>query len=181
MKIWRMEEIGDIYQFITVKDMDGHELLQFVDSLGTKRNTSEWIPLKIQIHRNKRRKICDYPGFVVPVFSEKAVDVIRDFLISKADILPLDCGDERYFLINVYNKVDCIDYDQAQYTKFDSGRVREFKKYAFKQEMLINEHIFKIPEIIGKSMVFVSDEFRNRVINNDLIGFNFIEVWDSEE
>jgi hypothetical protein len=183
MKIYIMEPIGDIYQYITQHDSYRISHNEFYDRVGSHVNLGDWKPLKMQIHRNKRRKICDNPNFVsgFPVLSEKAVDVVRDFLADKADILPLDCGDEKYFLINIYNKIDCIDYDKTQYTEFESGRVREFQKFAFIHDKLTNESIFKIPEIIGKSMVFVSDEFRERIIGNGLVGFNFIEVWDSEK
>lgn len=152
-------------------------------TLSEQKNVDEWRPLKVHLVRNKRRKICDFPSFVsgIPSFNEKALNTVKDLLTNKADILPLDCGDEKYFLINIYNKIDCIDYDKAQCTRFEWGHVSEFQKYAFIQEKLVDEHIFKIPEIVRDNIVFVSEEFRERVISNGLFGFNFIEVWDSEK
>ncbi|WP_018885574.1 imm11 family protein [Paenibacillus massiliensis] len=51
----------------------------------------------------------------------------------------------------------------------------------FKEEMLRTEkrHIFKIPELVRTS-VYVSDEFRDAVLEAGLKGLDFIPVWDSE-
>lgn len=183
MKIYIMEEVGDIYQYIALHETDGISYNEFYDRVKNHVSLDEWKPLKMQLYRSKRRKICDCPHFIsgFPVFNEKAIEVTRGFLADKADILPLDCRDEKYFLVNVYNKIDCIDYDKAQYTSFESGRVREFQKYAFIHKKLVNEHIFKITEIVGNNIVFVSDKFKETVISNGLVGFNFIEVWESEK
>ena len=48
--------------------------------------------------------------------------------------------------------------------------------------MVKNQTIFKVylNEIVHTPSVFVSDEFRNTVLESDLKGFEFITVWDSE-
>lgn len=51
---------------------------------------------------------------------------------------------------------------------------------SFEKNKVINYHIFKIPEQ-PTIRVFVSDVFRQRISEAKLKGFNFIEVWDSEE
>ena len=43
-----------------------------------------------------------------------------------------------------------------------------------------NQHISKIANQLHAT-VFVSDAFRNRVIESGLVGFEFVELWDSEE
>lgn len=57
--------------------------------------------------------------------------------------------------------------------------VLDFIKLAFIEEKVRGNHIFKLVEK-KLSPVYVSDEFRQRVINNGLTGFKFELVWDSE-
>lgn len=52
-----------------------------------------------------------------------------------------------------------------------------FNKYYFKQEMIEGYNIFKIKdEPLGK--VFVTDVFRETVLNSNLTGFKFKLVWE---
>ncbi|WP_338012061.1 imm11 family protein [Brevibacillus laterosporus] len=53
-------------------------------------------------------------------------------------------------------------------------------KFSFLEEKISGQHIFKLPEM-PKNHVFVSDKFRNLVIDNGIIGWEFIEEWDSEK
>ncbi|PGN40666.1 hypothetical protein CN962_28765 [Bacillus cereus] len=89
---------------------------------------------------------------------------------------------EVYYIINVLNAIDAIDYEKAILKKLRSGLVIDFKKYAFLPNMVKNQTIFKVylNEILHIPSVFVSDEFRNTLLESDLKGFEFIEVWDSE-
>ena len=55
-----------------------------------------------------------------------------------------------------------------------------FEKYSFKPEVVENVHIFKLKDS-PVSTFFVSDTFKKVVEENNLTGFNFKLVWDSEE
>ncbi|ULL14839.1 hypothetical protein DVH26_10505 [Paenibacillus sp. H1-7] len=57
--------------------------------------------------------------------------------------------------------------------------VTEIKKYAFQEELVKEETLFKIPQFNGR--IFVTDKFRDLVIEQGLTGFEFEEVWDSCE
>lgn len=89
---------------------------------------------------------------------------------------------EVYYIINVLNAIDAVDYEKAILKKLRSGLVIDFKKYAFLSNMVKNQTIFKVylNEILHISSVFVSDELRNAILESDLKGFEFVEVWDSE-
>jgi hypothetical protein len=180
MKVFKMEAIPDYYPYLSFVEIEKISYNEIYDKLSKKIDINDWKPWKLKLYRNRKKS--DYPHFLsgFPVFSEKALTCIRDLLSDKLDILPLDCDKGKYSIVNIYSKIDCINYDNSQCTKFESGHVREFHKFAFKHSKLIGEHIFKIPEIVGMSMVFVSDEFRERVVSNGLVGFNFMEVWNSD-
>ncbi len=51
-------------------------------------------------------------------------------------------------------------------------------KYAFFGDKLSGATIFKIPQ--SRARVFVTNAFRKIVIDNELLGFEFVNVWESE-
>ncbi len=54
-----------------------------------------------------------------------------------------------------------------------------FTKYHFIESVVKGKHIFKIIDEPARRP-FVSDEFKKRVEENNLIGFKFELVWQSE-
>lgn len=85
-----------------------------------------------------------------------------------------------YYLVNVKDVIDCIDYEKLEYTTIPTGEIFWFDKYAFKEETIKDKNIFKsTEEPLGKA--FVSEEFKRLVIENNLTGFDLKLVWDSEE
>ena len=55
-----------------------------------------------------------------------------------------------------------------------------FKKYVFLPNVIENVSIFKISDEKIR-YAFVSDEFKQTVEKNNLLGFKFKLVWDSEQ
>lgn len=106
---------------------------------------------------------------------------MKDYLAGNAEILPIFCEDKEFFAINVTTVLDCIDYESSEYETFkSSGRIMCFIKYSFIEDEIKNVHIFKTKdETLGYP--FVSEAFRQRVLESDLTGFKFELVWDSEE
>ena len=80
--------------------------------------------------------------------------------------------------INVTNVGDYIDYEHTKAKLFkSSGRIMSFLALAFQQDAIKNTNIFRLP--VGPKKYYVSDSFRNAVLNNDLSGFRFDLVWSS--
>jgi hypothetical protein len=111
-----------------------------------------------------------------------ALYVTQHFLQDKAEVLPLAHPERNFFAIHVTNAIDAIDYDRAVIKKLSTGLRLEFEKYeTFVKEKVERENIFRV--YLDESlmwMVFVSDAFKKVVESNNLSGFKFIEVWDSE-
>lgn len=146
---------------------------------GTKRSDT-WVPIDVQVIEDRRKS--DTPGLSsgVPVLSPRAIEVLKDLMGDKVEILPLRCRKGEYYAINVLDVLDCIDYEKAEFERFESsGRIMLFNKYAFNPDCVNGKHIFKIVDEPVRRP-FVSDEFRNRVLDNELVGFKFDLVWDSE-
>lgn len=185
MRIWKMMSQANDYDNFTM--CNGTDWTRFIEyRFDGKSMKNTWIPFCVREDEKIRKG--DKPSFSgsLPVFSRKAVKVLKKYLDNNTEILPLmyrkknHFSKEEYFVINVTNLVDCIDYERAEVKRFkNSGEILRFIKYAFKPEAIKNVHIFKVPE--DCVAVLVSDEFKNLVESSGLKGFLFIEVWDSEK
>lgn len=178
MKIWILDCDVDHYENLTWKGQLDIDYIQSFD--GTKK-TENWSPMKVQ--RMYDREFSNTPGLSphIPVFDEKAICVLGDLLAGNAEILPLDCEDGNFYAINVINVMNCIDYEKSQYKTFRDGkRIMRFTKYVFTEKKIEGANLFKTQDEPLKRP-FVSEEFRKRVVDNNLTGFKFELAWDSEQ
>lgn len=175
MKIWHLDCDVDNFENLILKDKEDLELLKSFDGRNLKEG---WVPAKVD--RMYNREFSDSLGFAshVPVFGKKAIDLLYDLIKDNVEILPLDYTEE-FYAINVTSVLDCIDYDKAIFKTFRDGkRVMRFTEYAFDPEKICEKNIFKICEEPLKRP-FVSDEFRNKILNSQLSGFKFELVWET--
>ncbi|ENQ3108573.1 hypothetical protein SAMN04488168_101418 [Bacillus sp. 491mf] len=118
------------------------------------------------------------------MISEKAKNLLEPLIGTNVEFLPLvyNKTNKVYYLIHVLNVLDAIDSNKAIFKKLSSGLIIGCEKFAFIPSVVQNEMIFKlyINEKIHPNYILVSDEFRNAVLESDLKGFEFIEVWDSK-
>ena len=180
MKIWQLNfEVDSFDNFIPEKEFSADELQSF-DGRTQKAN---WIPLKVKrMEPEKGLALSDAPGFTIPVFSMKALNIIESIICESSEKLELITDEGEYYGINVTAVLDVIDYSKSEYRTFSDGkRIMAFKKYAFLQQPeLIKHDIFKIIDEPTRRS-FVSDKFKNMIEENGLTGFKFKLVWDSEE
>ncbi len=180
MKIWMLEFDVENYQGLYPKVFWSREK---VISFDGRSQIHTWIPDEVvKLNPKKKLPFSNAPNFYthIPVFDEKALSVLGKYLTDTAEILPLNYKEGNYYAINVMRVIDCIDYEQAKFITFSDGkRIMFFEKYAFHEDKVRNENLFKI---IDEPLAhqFVSDDFRQTVLENGLTGFIFKEVWDSE-
>lgn len=178
MKIWILDCDVNNYENLMWREKLNLSEMQSFDGREKQRT---WKPIKVK--RMYNRKFSNTPGFSphIPVFDQKAIMALCDFLKENAEVLPLNCEDGDFYAINVTNVLDCIDYEKAVYKTFKDGkRIIRFMKYSFDLSKVKSQHLFKIRD--GLLMrPFVSDEFRNKVLECGLTGFKFELVWDSEK
>jgi hypothetical protein len=184
VKIWDLQEDVNIYEHLTLVDGSPPKWNEFTDMFRGRHLSSNWERLKLkQIEHGGNLKKGDMPYLSpgVPVFSIKAIDTLKHYLNNNAEILDIECDIGDYKIINIINLISCLDYEMSEIKYYpNSERIMRIKKYVFDKEKVVNEHIFKIIEQ-PRATIFVSDEFRDKVIESGLEGFKFIEVWDSEE
>ena len=179
MKIWHLYYVSNDYDSLipavpfTVDDrrsFDGR----------SKKETWHCLPVK-RMEPEKKPKLTDAPGWEFPIFSKRAMEVLRPLIHNSIEELELQFDEGEYVGINVTAVLDVIDYSKSEYKMFSSGtRIMCFEKYAFRVcDDLINNHIFKIvDEPIRRP--FVSDYFKDVVEKNNLTGFKFKLLWDSD-
>ena len=100
------------------------------------------------------------------------VPIIHD----SVEFLPVKCETRNLFVVNVLRVIDCLDHDHSRLVKSPStGKVLMIDQYSFYDGCTDNHNIFKIPEMLTNH-VFVSDEFKATVEDNNLGGLLFIRV-----
>lgn len=182
LRIWKLGRDVDNFESLAWGN-DEHDVdLSYIQSFNGASKEKNWIPLHLK-RMGDNVEFSNTPGLSahIPVFDKKAVDIMRDYLIGNAEILPIFCEDREFFVINVTSVLDCIDYEASEYKTFSDGvRIMRFVKYAFVEDKIKNVHIFKIKDEPLRSP-FVSDAFRQKILDSDLTGFKFELVWDSNE
>jgi hypothetical protein len=187
MRIWKLESKLDAgFESVhTVNFDDFYD--KYFDSINQPTPISDvWD--NVEVYTPTEGYKSDFPHFwgesFVPVFSEKALNVVHDLIENQVEILPLRHPEYKYFVIHVLNVIDAIDFDKSLPKRIlRSGRKSGFKKYSFKHEKIMGQQIFKVYYDDGRvhSQFFVSDEFKDRVTSSSLVGYEFIEVWDSKK
>lgn len=116
------------------------------------------------------------------IFSEKAKNVLEELLEKSVEFFLTHYKGEIYYIVNILSIVDAIDYEKAEFRRLSTGLVVGLKKYSFHEERLKGLNIFvtTLNGNIQSTEVFVTSEFKKVVEKNKLLGFKFIEVWDSQ-
>ncbi|MFC4321427.1 imm11 family protein [Litchfieldia salsa] len=183
MKVWQLTRQFDKYEVFTFLNDQDSEL--FSENFLGEPMKEKWRPIQVKIY--SKGKESDSPDglLLAPLFSEKAVEVLRDFLLGeKVELLSFTTlNGKPYYAMNVINVLDSIDGENSEVVRTRRGRILSYERFAFLEEKVIGQDIFKVLNHESKrvisSKVFVSDQFRRKVLESNLEGFDFIEVWDS--
>jgi hypothetical protein len=185
MKIWHLKsnlsgEFEDLQLVNFKKDNEHFDEFNKLDTLA-----STWSNVEVYTLTNGRKS--DFPmfwghGYPIPVLSEGALNVVQDFFKGTAEVLPLSHPDHMYYAVHVLNVINAVNYGNCVFEEVSPGRPVSIKRYSFLPDKVVNEHIFKV-YLNDKVFfyVFVSDTFKERVTSSSLVGYHFVEVWDSEK
>ena len=153
-----------------------------LQSFDGRSHAKVWCPLQVErMEPEKNLELSDAPGFILPVFSRHALSCLEPLIAPHIEALPLQFTEREFMGINVTTVLDAIDYGKSVYKTFRDGkRIMAFKKYDFRSDVVRDVPIFKINDERSR-YAFVSDEFKQTVESNNLSGFIFKLVWDSEQ
>jgi len=140
----------------------------------------DWKPIPfVNFREIIDRPAGDFSGTTLELISEKAAECLKEFLKDTVELLPVDCPEGQYYIMNVLNVISALDLDRSDLKQFSDGGIFEISKYQFFSEKLKGEHIFKLKEYLVET--YVDEEFRNAVTENGLTGLVFFKVWSDEE
>ncbi len=176
MKIWHLDCDVNNYDYLCWKDGADIDFIQSFD--GRKHNKNKF-ERNVEFIYNDR-PIGNTIGLAsnIPIFDEEAWNNLKDLIENDVELLRIEVHSNTYYAINVLTVLDCIDYTNSVYKTFkDSERIMRFSKYSFKEDVVNGFNIFKIMDETLKAP-FVSEAFRKRVMDMDLKGFVFCNVYE---
>ena len=139
-----------------------------------------WKPIVV---KGRTRPFNDYPclGMMVPVFSRRAVDALRDYLEPNGELLPLIHPAGEYYAFNCRTIVEVLDREasQALWSPVEPRLGTMFDYYAIYADRLTGVSIFRMRE--QPNLVFVTTSFVDRARQHGLNGFHFVKVWPFPE
>ncbi|MEH7000549.1 suppressor of fused domain protein [Priestia megaterium] len=184
MKIWKMYCTDEAVQ-LTAKNKQKNE--DFFDrGLMGESLQHSWESIVMETFQEGEYK--DYITYKgrsnPPIFSQKATQHLDRYLTDSAEILQVVHNDDNYYAINITNILECIDYENSIPNKFGG-----FEQIAFIENELKKSHIFRTKSTkhrfgdfpIISQEIYVSDDVRDYILQSDLTGFTFYEVWSSQE
>ena len=141
------------------------------------RLKSIWKPLRVV---GRVRPYNDYPcvGMLVPAFSERAVEALRDILDANGELLPLVSDVGRYYAYNVTTVADALDLEKSQIKWMNKSELvlaQDIERYEFVPEKVASLTIFRLS--VTTTRYYVTDTFVRRFDAAGLRGANFIRVW----
>lgn len=136
-----------------------------------------WPHINIQASTNSEDlPTSDFPMLSphVPVFSQRVVETLGDLLKENGEFFPLEYNKSIYFAYNITHLIDALDMRQSEFTHLHyNNRGLCISRHKFHADKLSDATIFKLPRL---SSVFVTDTFIQRVLETDLVGFNFTPI-----
>lgn len=116
----------------------------------------------------------------VHLISPKAANLLKDIWDKHATLYPVildDRPNEYYYMIVIHTVIDCIDRKLSIGTIHDwteKGQMGLFDgitEWVMREEEVGNNHLFVLPD--SPTSIYVTEEFKNRVIEAKLTGFSF--------
>jgi hypothetical protein len=180
MRVYQLGADADRYCPLTVVHDDDFRKLS---ALHDQPVPQAWVPVQVEWldERGSRRKpLPDFPSFGgVLAFTQKALDALEDLLEPNGVILPLQMSGGSVFVYMVTHKVDALDEDRCEITRFSTGRIMDVQRFAFHAGSITGAPIFKVLQL--RSRVFVTEMFAERVNELGLTGFVLNQVWSDPE
>lgn len=182
MMFWILMEDVDNFSMLSPIDYDCRALSQFlVDGKWGEALKSFWQPIKVKIIKNKYiGDIFSLDGCLHFVFSEKALNILLPLLQTSIEYLPIinvDNPNDKLYVINILEVLDCLDHEKSNIEYFlNSKRVMMLRSpIILRSDILENKHIFRLKDAPGLR-IFVSDDFKRLIEENNLIGLRFYSL-----
>lgn len=118
----------------------------------------------------------DVPMFSARFFlvNKKMLNLLLEYAKDEFEILETNCLDGDYVIVNVIDKIDCIDMDNSIYKvwKGDKNEIRSYDKLYLKKDELCGKHLFRAKHTTNAFFV-CSDILKIEIENRGIIGLKF--------
>jgi hypothetical protein len=149
--------------------------------------TGEWVAPRLSIIwkpvrvTGRVRPFNDFPclGLTYPVFSQRAVDVLRDVLLPNGELLPLITSVGSYFLFNCTTIVDIVDFERSKLDYLNKNTILEIDHLNVHEDRLTDLSIFQIRKYPGRCCV--TDGVARRIRDAKLDGIELRKLWPLPE
>ncbi len=184
MKIWTLRVDMD-YEQVNIKNPSDLEKIE-----QTGRGNSlykDWHPIELVTYKEGHHgDVLTFKGESLDLIVNRVVkEKIQPLIANDAEFLELRYQNQDYYLINVTNVLECIDYEQSVPNNHGG-----FKEKVFIPDKIHNQPIFKTVNTkhnlgdfpIVSVTTYVSDELKQAIEQAGLQGFDFTVAWtDSTE
>lgn len=184
MKIWKIESALGEYESFQLVNKDREFLREFKKRiLCGKNQKEELVNLEVEVVEGTQRS--DSPKFWSAsgtlIFSKRAKECVEEFLGNCVEFIPIKYKDSFFYLVNILEVIDAINYEKVILRKLDTGLVVGIEEYSFIADKVQRTPMFKVllNGRIYSTEIYVSDKLKKKIEADNLIGFKFIEVWDS--
>lgn len=137
---------------------------------------AKWKPIVV------RGRVCSFNDFpcmdmMIPAFSCRAVDALRDYLEPNGELLPLIHPAGEYYAYNCTRIAEVLDHEASKglWSRLDPRLALDIEYFSIFPERLAGLTIFRMREL--PNIVFVTTPFVDRVREHGLNGFHFAKVW----
>lgn len=178
--VFRIRYNYDDFVCITTSESNIRHLVE-IDAFKGEKLASQWKPLHVwpqdEYEDDRPRVLGDFARFAAGclVMSKRAADGLSRFLAERGEFLKL-VSDSPLVAWNCTRVINALDPDRTRGVKYPGGtRYIRISKYAMRENAIIGEHAFKVPERPGTD-IFVSAAFVEAVSELNLTGLRLEPV-----
>lgn len=179
------------YKRLLPKSIENHLMIKdFISTESFKEKKLYGKSLKDEnqptiVIKNKSGKLTDFliGGTTLLIISEKAKVFFEEniehsrieFISVKVDNYEKD---NKFWILNILERLPCFDWDKSDYILFDelgpkgNKVIRKITNMVFKDDIIQEKEIFYAEGV--SSFVYVSEKFKQEILDSDLIGYRFI-------
>lgn len=177
MKYWRVrteQEKNIRYKGIDEKNYE--KMFPYVFGEGEIANTWD---NSVTICINQKKSIIEYTD--VPMLSarfflvnEKMLNLLLEYAKDEFEVLHINCVEGDYKIVNVTDKIDCIDMNKSIYKvwKGDKNEIQFYDKLYLKKDKLCGKHLCRA-EHTSNTFFLCSDTLKNEIESKGIIGLRF--------
>jgi len=175
MRIYKGLNADDYELCHPVNSSDFSTIREMCD--GTPR-AGTWPVPPMHVYRDGGRMDVDAPwlGSHVLILRPRAVAALGKVLRDYGELLPVPCDNAEVALFNVTHILEALDEAASTIARFrNSDRIMEIEHYAFRESVIGDSIIFKIP-CHQSSSIFLTEAFIDLWRSAGLTGLDFTPV-----